>query len=120
MFSTILTADPAVYRSGPEERKIMADDMPPESSSARNSGYFGPAHQDSAIAQNGRELQAFLAQFKHALLFTPKLVLSDHMIFTTNFQAAYKTDDQFKLLLDRELVDLAQVPSGMWLELTMA
>ncbi|CAE6969649.1 hypothetical protein [Paraburkholderia domus] len=72
-----------------------------------NSGYFGPGHQDTVMAREKALLQAFIARFKHALLFNPKIVLADHMTFSPNFQAAYRTDDEFKRLLRGDLVELA-------------
>lgn len=71
------------------------------------SGYFGPAHRDTSIAREQRELQSFVARFKHALLFTPRLVIADHMVFSPNFQAAYKADGEFRQMLRGDLVELA-------------
>ena len=76
-------------------------------STSPNSGYFGLAHRDTAIAYDKRRTEEFIARFKHALLFTPKLVLADHMIFSPNFQEAYRADQNFKYLLREELIDLA-------------
>jgi|HubBroStandDraft_1064217.scaffolds.fasta_scaffold268589_2 hypothetical protein len=64
-----------------------------------DNGYFGPAHRDCAVANDKHMLKSFLARFKHALLFTPKLVLADQMALTSNFQAAYRADPAFRLLL---------------------
>src|ERR1700722_6932319 len=76
-------------------------------STSSNSGYFGLAHRDTAIAHDQRRVGEFVARFKHALLFTPKLVLADHMVFSLNFQEAYRTDQSFRHLLREELVDFA-------------
>jgi hypothetical protein len=70
-------------------------------------GYFGPAHPDCLMAQRKSALKSFVARFKHALLFTPKLVLADHMALTPNFELAYREDPEFRFLLREDLVDIA-------------
>jgi hypothetical protein len=86
---------------------MSADIESRESADFTNSGYFGPAHRDASIAKERSELKPFIARFKHALLFTPKLVIADHMVFSPNFQAAYRADAQFRQMLREDLVQLA-------------
>jgi hypothetical protein len=86
---------------------MSADQQTRDAVDFSNSGYFGPGHQDTGIAREKAELRAFIARFKHSLLFNPKLVLADHMTFSPNFQTAYRTDDEFKRLLRGDLVELA-------------
>jgi hypothetical protein len=73
----------------------------------RNGGYLGLVHGDVGLAQDEERLTEFIAGFKHALLFTPKVVLADHMVFSRNFERAYYEDAGFRGLMRADLVDIA-------------
>jgi hypothetical protein len=70
-------------------------------------GYLGLLHRDVALASNERHLTEFIAAFKHALLFTPRLILADHMVFSPNFEKAYRKDRGFRDLLGADFIDVA-------------
>jgi hypothetical protein len=72
-----------------------------------SSGYFGLAHRDAVLAKEEKQLTDFIAAFKHSLLFSPKLVLADHMMFSRNFANAYRKDDGFRGLMRGDLIDVA-------------
>jgi hypothetical protein len=73
----------------------------------KNGGYLGLVHGDVGLAKQEKRLTDFIASFKHALLFTPKVVLADHMVFSPNFERAYYEDAEFRGLLRADLVDIA-------------
>jgi hypothetical protein len=73
----------------------------------KNGGYLGLVHGDVGLAQDEGRLTDFIASFKHTLLFTPKVVLADHMVFSKNFERAYYEDAGFRDLLRADLVDIA-------------
>jgi len=73
-----------------------------------NGGYFGLAHRNTVLAHDRRRLNAYIARFKHALLFNPKLVIADHMVVNgPNLRAAYHSDSTFKELMDSDFIELA-------------
>lgn len=73
----------------------------------KDGGYLGLVHGSVGLAKEERRLTDFIASFKHALLFTPKVVLADHMVFSPNFQRAYYRDPGFRNLLRADLIDIA-------------
>lgn len=69
--------------------------MESEAASAQ-SGYLGILHRDAANAGSQHRLIDFIAGFKHALLFTPRVILADHMMFAPNFERAWRGDEGFR------------------------
>jgi len=72
-----------------------------------NAGYLGIIHRDGAFADDKALLTEYIAGFKHAMLFTPTVVLADHMMFSPNFERAYRKDEGFRDLLRAGLTDVA-------------
>src|SRR6266481_1273699 len=72
-----------------------------------NTGYLGVIHRDGALADNEKRLMEYIAAFKHAMLFTPSVLLADHMVFSPNFERAYRKDKGFRDIFGAGLVEIA-------------
>jgi hypothetical protein len=46
----------------------------------RSPDYFTLAHNNNSIASDVSKILRYVATFKHALLFNPRILLADHMI----------------------------------------
>jgi hypothetical protein len=71
------------------------------------SGFLGLARRDAEIGWNPDKLHEFIARFKHALLFQPKLILAEDMPLSPNFKEACRQDPAFKELFCDSLVEIA-------------
>jgi hypothetical protein len=47
---------------------------------APRGGYYGPGYRETINTHDRRKLNAYIAGFKHALLFMPKLIVADYMV----------------------------------------
>jgi hypothetical protein len=73
-----------------------------------STGYLCLAHRNTELGYNASALPAFTARFKHALLFTRKVALADHMVVNTpNFREAYNRYTDFREICRSGLIEVA-------------
>lgn len=70
--------------------------------------YFALSRRDVPMAVEQRQLRNYIAAFKHALLFTPRLLFADHMIVNSpNFRRAYQQDPAIRECFALRLAEVA-------------